>query len=49
MRLVCGEMPPAEYQAERQRWLLPHAQDLVALLTELGRRAERLRRMRPAA
>jgi hypothetical protein len=49
MRLVCGEMRPAEYAAEREHWLLPHAGELVAMLGDLGRREERLRRMRVAA
>lgn len=49
MCLVCGEMAPEEYAADRERYLVPHTNDLVGLLAELGRHEERMRRMRRVA
>lgn len=32
-----GEIPEAEYQADRAQWLAPHEARLIALLAELGK------------
>ncbi len=39
-RLSRGRIPPAEYSAIREEYLLPHQEELVTLLRALGRREE---------